>query len=272
MPKTFFSIFRQGSRTYFYSSLFFPKHVRHDVFVLYSFVRVADNYVDSIPQQAKKFHTFRKEYQQAIKGKESQNHIIQAFVELQHRKKIPQQWITAFLDAMEQDLHVSTYSHLHKTEHYMYGSAEVIGLMMAKILDLPASSYPYAQLLGKSMQFVNFIRDIEEDLRLGRQYLPTEHLRQHRLQVLDEVHTRQYPQHFTDFIHQQVDQYLKWDAASQEGFRQMPKRYAVPIQTAAAMYRWTAQEIRKNPFVVYQKKVKPSIMRIISTIVYYSIK
>jgi phytoene synthase len=58
--KTLFSIFKQGSRTYFYSSLFFPSYLKKDVFSLYGFVRKADNLVDSIPQDIKGFYDLKK--------------------------------------------------------------------------------------------------------------------------------------------------------------------------------------------------------------------
>ena len=73
-------IFKQGSTTYYLSSLFFPKKIRDDVFTLYAFVRVADDYVDNIPAQQKEFFVFVKETRRAYKTKQSSNHIIDSFI------------------------------------------------------------------------------------------------------------------------------------------------------------------------------------------------
>lgn len=59
IDKTIYTIFKKGSRTYFYSTIFFPKTVKKDVFTLYSFLRKADDYVDSIPQDAESFYAFK---------------------------------------------------------------------------------------------------------------------------------------------------------------------------------------------------------------------
>ena len=55
-------IFKNGSKTYYYSSFFFPPNVKEDVFKLYSFVRKADDYVDSVPQQKQEFYSFKARY------------------------------------------------------------------------------------------------------------------------------------------------------------------------------------------------------------------
>jgi phytoene synthase len=67
MNKNHASIFRRGSRTYFYSSLFFPEPLRSDVFALYAFVRKADDFVDALPGMPVEFHSFCASYREALK-------------------------------------------------------------------------------------------------------------------------------------------------------------------------------------------------------------
>ncbi|MGE4453849.1 MAG: phytoene/squalene synthase family protein [Sphaerochaeta sp.] len=166
-------IFRNGSKTYYFSSRFFPPQVRRDVYALYGFVRVADNLVDDQPVDPDRFHTFRKTYIQAYhSGTSSGDEVIDAFIELQRRKHFDPAWTEAFLDSMEHDLSESTCETLEDVLTYIYGSAEVIGLFMARIMDLEEASFPYAAMLGRAMQYINFIRDIAEDNGLGRRYLP----------------------------------------------------------------------------------------------------
>ncbi len=152
---------------------------------------------------------------------------------------------------------------LGETLHYMYGSAEVVGLFMAKIMNLSVDSFPYAKMLGRAMQYINFIRDIEEDQQLGRVYLP---LAESRLDNLNFEYISARPESFKQYIHVQIERYKAWQTEAEKGFSYIPWRYLIPIKTASDMYSWTAREIERNPFVVYQKKVKPSRAQILSKI------
>lgn len=259
------SIFKAGSKTFFYSSIFFPKPIKSDVFVLYSFVRTVDDFVDTIPQQKNKFYTFRKEYEKALKTKSSHNPIILDFISLMDRKNIKPRWVTAFLDAMESDLFITQCKTISQTQKYMYGSAEVVGLMMAAILDLPEKAYTSAQMLGKAFQYINFIRDISEDLDLGRIYLPQKEYQKLGLETLEFADSKRNSKAFSEFINLQLLRYTEWYNLSRDGFKYIPKRFRVPIQTAADMYDFTAQQIKKNPFLVYEKKIKPNKYQVISS-------
>ena len=106
---------------------------------------------------------FKDGYYNALLGKCTSDIIINSFFELLHRKSFQSSWVDAFFKSMEMDLIKKRYETIEETLSYIYGSAEVIGLMMAKILDLDPQSYPFARYLGRAMQYINFIRDIDED-------------------------------------------------------------------------------------------------------------
>lgn len=268
LKTTFAKIFRGGSRTYYYSSLFFPRDVRDDVFVLYSFVRTADDFVDQMPQDEVGFRRFRRHYNAALKGKHSDNEIITSFVELCRRRKFDLEWVEAFLDAMQSDLTKREYATIAELEKYMYGSAEVIGLFMAKILGLPQDTYPAAQMLGKSMQYINFLRDIAEDLSLGRTYIPREVLADYELTDLQPLTVRHAPEAFSRMMRHEVDRYFSWVTLGEAAFADIPRRYRIPIQTATDIYSWTARGLRRQPTVVYERKLKPSIPHVIAQVLY----
>ncbi len=252
--------FKAGSKTYYNSSIFFPEDVRRDVYVLYGFVRVADNFVDAIPQDTEGFYRFRKRYERAMSGYTTNDTIIDSFVELATRKQFDPEWTDAFLCSMELDINKGVYETIDETLEYIYGSAEVIGLFMATIFGLPEKSYRYAQYLGRAMQYINFIRDIDEDRRLGRIYLPTEEL---DLPALDEDSARSFPEKFERFIEKQIDRYRQWQDVAESGYAYLPKRYRIAVKSASDMYNWTARKIAADPFVVFRRKVKPSKSRII---------
>jgi phytoene synthase len=253
-------VFRAGSTTYFNSSLFFPPKVRERVFTLYAFVRVADNYVDATPQDADGFRDFRRLYRQALAGKPAQDGIIDPFVSLAAQCGFDPLWTEAFLDSMEADLSKKTYDTLDQALAYIYGSAEVIGLFMARIMELPEEAHRPAALLGRAMQYINFIRDIDEDARLGRRYLP---LNGAPPEIITASCARRNPDMFAAFISGHIEIFRAWQREAVQGYRHIPKRCRVPIATAADMYFWTAGEIHKRPLVVFEKKVKPSRMRVL---------
>jgi phytoene synthase len=263
VTRTHLEIFRRGSTTYFTSTLFFPKAVRDDVFVLYSFVRTADDFVDAVPQQADAFYAFCDAYRNALSGEPAGDVVIDRFVDLVHRIGIDRAWVEAFLFSMASDLSRSSYATMAELDVYLYGSSEVIGLMMAQVMDLPEASHPAARALGKAMQFINFIRDIDEDLGLGRVYFPEEDLAAFGLHSLDPEEARARPQAFARFIALEMDRYLALQGEAEAGFGFIPPRLRIAVKTASDMYRWTADEIRRHPLVVYERKVKPSRGRIV---------
>ncbi len=247
--------FRRGSKTYFNSSLFFPKAVRRNVFKLYGFVRTADNFVDCVPQDPRGFYDFCDRYRSSLSsGRPSGNVIVDSFLEVAREKSFDPAWTDAFLKSMEMDLTKKTYATLDEMLEYVYGSAEVIGLFMARIMDLPEEAFGPAKMLGRAMQTINFIRDIAEDLRLGRTYLP---LSGSGLDSLEEKETRGHPEIFRQFVLKHIGLYRGWQAEAARGFAFIPRRMRIPVRTASDMYFWTSEQIRRDPFVVYRRQVKP---------------
>ncbi len=256
-------IFKRGGKTYYYSSMFFPKNTRKDVSILYSFVRKADDHVDAIPQQKEQFYEFKERYETGLSMSErSGDKVIDAFIDLMERQRFKKVWVSAFLHSMELDLIKNEYETIDELKEYLYGSAEVIGLMMAKILDLPEESHRSARHLGRAMQYANFIRDIEEDISLNRRYFPKKDMEKFGLNSLKLSETRAKEDNFSKFMDFQVSRYEKWQKIAEEGFHFIPKRYLIPIKTASDMYKWTAKSIRRKPFRVYDEKLKPSKIRI----------
>jgi phytoene synthase len=264
-------IFKQGSTTYYWSSKFFPEKTRDDVFKLYSFVRVADDYVDSIPQDVKRFKQLEKAWQKAMNtgkmpGGRTNPDIKLAVTNMYdvHTKyDFDKKWVQSFLDSMNMDLNKRTYKTLNQTLDYIYGSAEVIGLMMAKIIGVKEEGFEAAKLQGRAMQYINFIRDIKEDIDLGRQYFPTRELSKYGLPSLRINDIINHPAAFREFIEGQIKYYNEWQKQAAKGFKYVPRSQRVALKTAVDMYNWTATSIAKNPFIVLDKKIKPSKIRVV---------
>ena len=131
---------------------------------------------------------------------------------------------------------------------------------MGRIMAVPQEAFPYAAMLGRAMQYINFIRDIDEDVHLGRRYLP---LRDSSLTNLTLQTAKSQPEVFSAFIRDEITRYQGWQKEASLGYRHIPRRFRIPIMTAADMYCWTARKIYKDPFMIFQRKVKPPKSRIL---------
>lgn len=158
----------------------FSKEFRNPIYSIYGFVRFADEIVDTFHDynKADLLSEFRKETFKAIAQGISLNPILQAFQQVVNEYEIDHQLITDFLDSMEMDLHKSTYESEALYNKYIYGSAEVVGLMCLQVFtkrdkNLFNELAPYAKSLGAAFQKINFLRDMNSDLEeRGRVYFP----------------------------------------------------------------------------------------------------
>lgn len=171
----------QKYSTSFYraSSLFQPE-IRQHIYNIYGFVRLADEIVDTFHDydKVKLMDEFENNYKSAQENCISLNPILHSFCLTQKEKKIPQHLVDAFLHSMKMDLGDIKNLNDEKYNEYIYGSAEVVGLMCLKVfVDGDIAEYeklkPYAQSLGAAFQKINFLRDISADfIDLNRVYFP----------------------------------------------------------------------------------------------------
>lgn len=159
-------------------SLFSPSY-REAIYGIYGFVRLADEIVDTFHEydKAKLMSDFRRETDEALKTGLSTNPILHSFVLTVKNYKIDYNYIKAFLDSMQMDLSNSYYEQ-KEYDNYIYGSAEVVGLMCLQVFcgenkNLFNDLIKPAKALGSAFQKVNFLRDIKSDIdERGRIYLP----------------------------------------------------------------------------------------------------
>lgn len=172
LTKAYSTSFSLGIKT-------FSIEYRNPIYAIYGFVRIADEIVDTFHEHDKfsLMKKFREDTFEAIKNKISTNPILHSFQHVVNEYKIEHKLIDAFLKSMEMDLDNSTYKR-DAYDEYIYGSAEVVGLMCLKVFTgendnkFAALVYP-AKMLGSAFQKVNFLRDIKSDLKeRGRIYLP----------------------------------------------------------------------------------------------------
>jgi phytoene synthase len=172
-------------KTYYLATLLLPAWKRPYVHALYGFARYADEIVDDLGstlsdvEKADWLIGWGEQFVQDVEAGGSDHPISRAVVDTVRRWDIPMEYVEAFLHSMRMDLTVTEYATYDDLMVYVYGSAAVIGLEMVPVLEplVPREvADPYAQDLGIAFQLSNFIRDVGEDLRRGRVYLPREDL------------------------------------------------------------------------------------------------
>jgi len=153
--------------------------LRSAIYSIYGFVRFADEIVDSFEGYDKKYllEKFKSDTYDALSKRISLNPILNSFQHTVYQYKIDHDLIEKFLLSMEMDLTKIDYSQ-EKYEQYIFGSAEVVGLMCLHVFTETNSKLyeelkPYSMKLGSAFQKVNFLRDMKDDYTtLGRVYFP----------------------------------------------------------------------------------------------------
>ena len=156
------------------------KNIRRDIYNIYGFVRFADEIVDSFHDYNKKelFKDFSIDLNKALKNKIHLNPILNSFQHTFHKYDIDISLVNAFMKSMEIDLSKKKYSTVKEFKEYIYGSADVVGLMCLKVFvqgnqKLYLSLKENAMSLGSAFQKVNFLRDLKADKEdLNRSYFP----------------------------------------------------------------------------------------------------
>jgi phytoene/squalene synthetase len=156
-----------------------PK-IREDIYSIYAFVRFADEIVDSFHNfdKSELIEEFEKDYYKAYNSGISLNPILNSFQLTVKKNNITDDLVQAFLKSMKADLNKQKYNTKEEYENYIYGSADVVGLMCLKVF-VNGDSDKYENLkepamkLGSAFQKVNFLRDLKDDYEvLNRSYFP----------------------------------------------------------------------------------------------------
>ncbi len=241
-----------------------PKKYQPPIYAIYGFFRLGDEIVDAFHDypQKKLLTAFKKDTYTAIEHKISLNPILYNFQQVVHTYQIDHTLIQAFFDSMEMDLNQSTHTQV-SFEKYIFGVAEVVGLMCLKIFcKNDITKYlklkPYAMKLGATLQKVNFLRDIGEDYyQLKRIYFP--HI---NFEAFDDV------------AKQKIEAEIKADfKEALNGIKMLPKQLRFGIYLAYRYYKKIFEKINKTPVqkIVNQRIRIPSYQKY-AMIIYAGIK
>jgi phytoene synthase len=228
----------------------FEKQLRYPVYAIYGFVRYADEVVDTFYDydQRQLINDFREETFKAIERGISTNPVLHSFQQVVNQYGIEKELIDAFLTSMKMDLDKTEYDK-DGYKVYIYGSAEVVGLMCLRVFcendsDLYDELVPKARSLGSAFQKINFLRDIKSDYEeRGRTYFPG-------------VDFTNFTAHDKSII--ETDIKKDFDDAL-VGIKQLPKAARLGVYVAYVYYLQLFKKIRHTPAgVIMQKRIRIS--------------
>ncbi|MEO7216165.1 phytoene/squalene synthase family protein [Mucilaginibacter sp.] len=234
----------------------FEKRLRYPVYAIYGFVRYADEIVDTFygHDQRQLINDFRKETFTAIERGISTNPVLQSFQQVVNQYGIERELIDAFLTSMKMDLDKTEYDE-GGYKVYIYGSAEVVGLMCLRVFCandgmLYNQLIPKARSLGSAFQKINFLRDIKADYEdRGRTYFPG-------------VDFANFTAHDKSTIETDIKKDFD-DALA--GIKQLPKAARLGVYVAYVYYRQLFKKIRRTPAgVIMQRRIRISNSRKLS--------
>jgi 15-cis-phytoene synthase len=213
--------------------------IRQDIYNIYGFVRFADEIVDSFHDYDKVslFLSFEEDLKKALEYKISINPILNSFQHTVHTHNIPEELIAAFMKSMRLDLTKKSYLNQAEYNEYIYGSADVVGLMCLKVF-VKGDDQMYQNLkesamrLGSAFQKVNFLRDLKADFEdLDRTYFPNTDLSQ-----LDENSKRE--------IIEEIEADFK---AGYQGIVNLPLEAKFGVYTAYVYYKKLLKKLKQTP-------------------------
>ncbi len=226
------------SSSFYLSTLLLDKETKKAIHGLYGFVRFADEIVDSFHSYDKTglLNKFEADMKLAIDQKISLNPVLDSFQLAVNEYDIPHEYIDSFLKSMKMDLEKKKYSNKNETNEYVYGSANVVGLMCLKIFckgnDILFNELiKSAEMLGSAFQKVNFLRDLKAD---------TEGLERLYFSNFDK-------NNFSEMTKTEIIREIETEFdIAYDGLKKLPGRSKLAVLTAYKYYKSLLRKIKRT--------------------------
>ena len=224
--------------------------IRNDIYNIYGFVRFADEIVDTFHEYDKEtlFKDFESSLEEALENRISLNPILNSFQDTYHKYGIPRHLVDSFMKSMRMDLSKKVYATHEEYKEYIYGSADVVGLMCLRVF-VHGDEEKYQNLkesamaLGSAFQKINFLRDLKADYEeLNRSYFPNTNL----LDLDEQSKSR---------IVMEIKEDLR---LGYEGILKLPNSSKFGVYTAYKYYGKLLNKLKKTP----SREIKNARIRI----------
>ena len=251
---------REYARSFYFAARFLPEKTRWATYSVYGLCRYADNIVDKPRNRNKEsvleeLGNFQKELVQAYTSGESMNPVISAFVKSSELYGIPQKYALELIKGVEMDMSITRYKTFDDLYLFCYRVASVVGLMMTYVLGFrDEEARAYAEKLGIAMQLTNILRDIDEDMEMGRIYIPEEEYKSYGLTEQD-FYNRNFNDNFRELMKFQVDRAARYYREAEPGINLLKNESQFAIYAASRIYGGILNKIEENDYNPFEGRV-----------------
>ena len=253
----------QSGSSFYYSFLFLPPERRRAITAFYAFCREVDDVVDECTDVAvarTKLAWWRTEVAALYAG-QAHHPVAQALAPVVTSFKLPQERLQEIIDGMEMDLTQRRYANFDALKLYCHRVAGVVGLLSAEIFGYTdPRTLEYAENLGMAFQLTNIIRDVGEDARRDRVYLPLDELARFNVPVADIMHARATAE-FRQLMEFQYERALAYYSAAFAALPASDRKAQRPGLVMAAIYRAVLAEIRADGMPVLTQRTSLTPLR-----------
>ena len=249
--------------SFYYSFLFLPPERRQAITALYAFCREVDDVVDECddPQVAASTLVWWRAEVARLYAGQPQHPVTQALQAVLPRFNLPQEQLLEIIDGMEMDLQQTRYLDFKALSLYCYRVASVVGLLAAEIFGhTERQTLKYAHDLGMAFQLTNIIRDVGEDARRGRIYLPLDELKRFDVPVADILNAR-HSDNFRRLMEFQIERAEDYYAQAMRQLPDIDRKAQRPGLVMAAIYRALLEEIKRDGSRVLNQRTSLTPLR-----------
>lgn len=244
---------QQHSRTFYLASSLLPSAKRHAARALYAFCRVSDDLVDHAAAGAReRLLSWR---QRALSPHPPlDDPVALAWADARARFRIPLRYAEQLIDGISRDLGPARYTTFEELAGYCYGVASTVGLMAMHIIGFHSNeAIPYAVKLGVALQLTNILRDVGEDWRAGRLYLPQEELARFGLSE-DDIAAGRVDDRWRAFMRFQIARARRLYAEARPGIALLQRDGRFAIAAAADLYQAILDDIEAHDGDVFHRR------------------
>jgi phytoene synthase len=248
------------SRSFYRASSFLPRDKRRAVRALYAFCRVTDDIVDC-PECNARQTLSEWRYSALTAEPPIDNLVAVAWADARQRFHIPLRLAEQLIDGVARDLEQTRYATFDDLTTYAYGVASTVGLMSMRIIGYrTAAAIPYAIKLGVALQLTNILRDVGEDWRAGRVYLPADELAAFSLSE-DDLARGQVADSWRAFMRFQIERNRRLYAEAWPGIALLNGDGRFAIAAAGDLYRRILDDIEAHDYDVFTRRAYVSTPR-----------